>query len=160
VFVGMHVQSSVYRCDRCSSIPLNSRLFFGCSDSSKSVDVMTGRPIHSWGFIMQRTGAVKLSSRHLEGKGDQQMATVKRTLSPLLLQAQRSNVEWVKGPGKQIQIVFTKICRFLIALYFSRLSVFSYKTLTLCRESLIFLEYPKKNRNFLSIAKLLSDINL
>jgi hypothetical protein len=64
------------------------------------------------------------------------------------------------GPDKQIQIVFTKISRFLIALYVSHLSVFSYKNLTLCRESLMFLEYPKKFRNFLSIAKLLSDINL
>jgi hypothetical protein len=51
----------------------------------------------------------------------------------------------VKGPDKQIQIVFAKNRRFLIALYFSHLFVFSYKNLTLCRESLMFLEYPKKN---------------
>jgi hypothetical protein len=66
----------------------------------------------------------------------------------------------VKGLDKQIQIVFAKISRFLIALYFSHLSVFSYKNLTLCRESLMFLEYSKKVRNFLSTAKLPSDINL
>jgi hypothetical protein len=66
----------------------------------------------------------------------------------------------VKGPDKQIQIVFSKNRRFLIALYFSHLSIFSYKNLTLCRESLMFLEYPRIFRNFLSIAKLLSDINL
>jgi hypothetical protein len=58
------------------------------------------------------------------------------------------------------QNVFAKNRRFLIALYFSHHYVFSYKNLTLCRESIIFLEYPKFFETFLSKAKLLSDINL
>jgi hypothetical protein len=61
----------------------------------------------------------------------------------LLLRAQRSIHRLrEKGPDKQIQIVFAKNRRFLIALYFSHPSVFSYKNLTLCRESFMFLEYP------------------
>jgi hypothetical protein len=60
------------------------------------------------------------------------------------LRAQRSIHRLrVKGPDKQVQIVFAKNRRFLIALYFSHLSVFSYENLTLCKEPFIFLEYPK-----------------
>jgi hypothetical protein len=40
--------------------------------------------------------------------------------------------------------------KILIAVYFSHLLVFSHKTLGLCRESLILLEYHKKKKNFLS----------
>jgi hypothetical protein len=65
----------------------------------------------------------------------------------ILLRAQRAIV-WlrVKGPDKQIQIGVMQMLsvKILIAVYFSHLTFFSYKNLTLCIESLILLEYHKK----------------
>lgn len=47
---------------------------------------------------------------------------------------------------------------FLITIYSSHLPLFSCKSLRLCRESLMLLEYHPKKWNFVSISKNLRNI--